>query len=104
MPFPVTSYPFPIQRALKMRVDGRIEMFDPSQFQAWSQDLQEAYHDAGQFYWGTKAAWSSGKPTFGPHSVPVILSRHCVPLSTHQKIGIRLNYYLRQEQHDEGRI
>ena len=76
--FSVTSYPFPIQRALKMRVDGRIEMFDPSQFQAWSQDLQEAYHDAGQFYWGTKAAWSSGKPTFGPHSVPVILSRHCV--------------------------
>ena len=55
--FSFTSYPFPIQRALKMRVDGRIEMFDPSQFQAWSQDLQEAYHDAGQFYWGTKAAW-----------------------------------------------
>jgi len=76
--FSVTTYAFPIQRAFTMRDDGLIEMLDASQFQVRSQDLQEAYHDAGQFYWGTKAAWLSGKPMFGEYSVPVILPRYRV--------------------------
>jgi pseudaminic acid cytidylyltransferase len=76
--FSVTSYAFPIQRAIKLNNDGRIEMFDPSQFQVRSQDLQEAYHDAGQFYWGTKNAWMSGAPIFGPNSAPVFLPRYRV--------------------------
>ena len=76
--FSVTSYAFPIQRAVKLRDDGRIEMFNPSQFQVRSQDLPEAYHDAGQFYWGTKDAWLSGTPIFGPKSAPVFLSRYRV--------------------------
>ena len=76
--FSVTSFAFPIQRAIRLRTDGRIEMFDPVQFQTRSQDLPEAYHDAGQFYWGTKSAWQSGAPIFGPGSVPVILPRYRV--------------------------
>ena len=76
--FSVTSYPFPIQRAVKLRDDGKIEMFNPSQFQVRSQDLPEAYHDAGQFYWGTRDAWLSGTPIFGPKSAPVFLSRYRV--------------------------
>ena len=76
--FSVTSFAFPIQRAINLRSDGRIDMIDPSQFQTRSQDLPEAYHDAGQFYWGTKAAWLSGAPIFGSRSVPVILPRYRV--------------------------
>ncbi len=76
--FSITSFAFPIQRAIKLRTDGRIEMFDRSQFQMRSQDLPEAYHDAGQFYWGTKDAWLSGVPIFGPNSVPVHLPRYRV--------------------------
>ena len=76
--FSVTSFAFPIQRAVKLREDGKIEMFDRSQFQMRSQDLPEAYHDAGQFYWGTKNAWLSGRPIFGPNSAPVILPRYRV--------------------------
>lgn len=76
--FSVTSFAFPIQRAITIRKDGRVEMFDPVQFQTRSQDLAEAYHDAGQFYWGTKSAWQSGAPIFGPGSVPVILPRYRV--------------------------
>ena len=76
--FSVTSYAFPIQRAIKLRDDGRIEMFDPSQFQARSQDLPEAFHDAGQFYWGTRDAWLSGAPIFGAKSAPVLLPRYRV--------------------------
>ena len=76
--FSVTSFAFPIQRAIKLGTDGRVEMFDPVQFQTRSQDLPEAYHDAGQFYWGTKSAWQSGALIFGPGSVPVILPRYRV--------------------------
>lgn len=76
--FAVTSFAFPIQRAIKLRIDGRIEMFEPGHFQTRSQDLTEAYHDAGQFYWGTKAAWLSGDPIFGSGSAPVILPRYRV--------------------------
>lgn len=76
--FSVTSFAFPIQRAIRLRTDGRVEMFDTVQFKTRSQDLPEAYHDAGQFYWGTKSAWQSGVPIFGPGSVPIILPRYRV--------------------------
>jgi len=76
--FSATSYAFPIQRAFKLREDGRIEMFEPSQFQVRSQDLPEAFHDAGQFYWGTRDAWLSGTPIFGSKSAPVFLPRYRV--------------------------
>lgn len=76
--FSITSYSFPIQRAIKLKTDGRVEMFDRSQVQMRSQDLPEAYHDAGQFYWGTKDAWLSGTPILGPNSAPVLLPRYRV--------------------------
>lgn len=50
--FSVTSFPFPIQRAIRINAAGRVEMFYPEHFNTRSQDLEEAYHDAGQFYWG----------------------------------------------------
>lgn len=53
-------------------------MFEPKQFNTRSQDLEEAYHDAGQFYWGTKEAWLTEKIIFGSESTPVILPRHRV--------------------------
>jgi len=74
----VTSFAFPIQRAIRLTRDGRMEMFDPVHYQIRSQDLPEAYHDAGQFYWGAKAAWLSGAPIFGRGSAPVILPRYRV--------------------------
>ncbi|GAB2579485.1 pseudaminic acid cytidylyltransferase [Nitrincola alkalisediminis] len=76
--FSVTSYAFPIQRALKLTTAQRVEMFYPEHFDTRSQDLEEAWHDAGQFYWGTTEAWLSGKPIFGDYSTPVVLPRHCV--------------------------
>jgi pseudaminic acid cytidylyltransferase len=76
--FSITSFPFPIQRAIKLKSNGRVEMFDETNFQTRSQDLTEAYHDAGQFYWGTRDAWLSGAPIFGPNSAPVLLPRYRV--------------------------
>ena len=48
--FSVTSYAFPIQRAIKLNKEGRVEMFQHEHYYTRSQDLCEAYHDAGQFY------------------------------------------------------
>jgi N-acylneuraminate cytidylyltransferase len=53
-------------------------MFHPELFNARSQDLEEAFHDAGQFYWGIASAWLAGKPIFSPDAAPVILPRHRV--------------------------
>lgn len=41
-----------IQRAIKLNEDGNVEMFQPENFNKRSQDFEEAWHDAGQFYWG----------------------------------------------------
>lgn len=74
----VASYPFPIQRAIRITASRRMEMFSPEHFNTRSQDLEEAFHDAGQFYWGRTAAWLAGKPLFSPDSAPIFLPRHRV--------------------------
>jgi N-acylneuraminate cytidylyltransferase len=51
-------------------------MLEPLNFNRRSQDLQEAWHDAGQFYWGKAQAWLDQKPLFTEDSVPVVLPRH----------------------------
>lgn len=76
--FSVTSYAFPIQRAIRITQNQRVEMFYPEYFNTRSQDLEEAWHDAGQFYWGTAQAWISEQPIFEEDSVPVKLPRHRV--------------------------
>ncbi len=76
--FSVTSYPFPIQRAVRITPQGRIEMFQPEQFNVRSQDLEEAFHDAGQFYWGRASAWLAEKMIFSADAAPVLLPRHQV--------------------------
>jgi N-acylneuraminate cytidylyltransferase len=76
--FSVTSFPFPIQRALRLDGAGRVEPFFPGHADSRSQDLEEAYHDAGQFYWGRPGAYLDGTPLFSPASVPVLLPRYRV--------------------------
>ena len=55
--FPVTEYPSTIQRALKLLSSGKVKPFYPEFELTRSQDLEPAYHDAGQFYWGKASAW-----------------------------------------------
>jgi pseudaminic acid cytidylyltransferase len=76
--FSVTSYAFPIQRAIKLIQGCRVEMFQPENFNTRSQDFEEAFHDAGQFYWGRAEAWLSRKVIFGPHAAAVKLPRYRV--------------------------
>lgn len=47
---PLVRFSYPIQRAVKL-VAGKTEMFYPENKTNRSQDLEPAFHDAGQFYW-----------------------------------------------------
>ena len=75
--FSMTSFPYPIQRALKMK-NEELSMFYPEYLTARSQDLEESYHDAGQFYWGRTDAFLNKLPTFSQHAQPFILPRYLV--------------------------
>ena len=48
--FSAVEFPAPIQRALYIDSKGIAKMFNPENYNKRSQDLQTAYHDAGQFY------------------------------------------------------
>ena len=76
--FTATSFAFPIQRAIKVTAENRIEMFYPEHFETRSQDLEESYHDAGQFYWGKAEAFKQQKSLFSKSATPYILPRYLV--------------------------
>ena len=47
----VTSFPYPIFRGLRRDENGFVNWFWPENELTRSNDLPEAWHDAGQFYW-----------------------------------------------------
>jgi len=71
--FSATRFGCPIQRAIKLDASGKVSMFQPEYQLTRSQDLEEAYHDAGQFYWGRASAWLKRQPIFAAHSKLVLL-------------------------------
>lgn len=76
--FSVTSYPYTIFRSLKLNANDRVEMFWPENFTKRSQDLPEAFHDAGQFYWANTAKYLVERRLFSSNSVAVPVPRHRV--------------------------
>lgn len=48
---PIVRFSYPIQRAFRQNGDFSIEMLYPEFLKTRSQDLEPAFHDAGQFYW-----------------------------------------------------
>ena len=74
----VTRFDYPIQRALRRGADGAVAMMDPALMQVRSQDLEPAWHDAGQFYWARAATWAAEVPVFGPGAHGVALPSHRV--------------------------
>ncbi len=68
----------PIQRALKVDPDGRVAMFQPEHFMTRSQDLEPAYHDAGQFYWASSSVVLDEAVGFKSNGIMMVLPRHLV--------------------------
>lgn len=69
----VTEYRFPIQRALRRDAEGRVAMFAPEYFSTRSQDLEPAWHDAGQFYLAQAETWLSEDVIFQRGSIGIAL-------------------------------
>lgn len=53
----VTTFPYAIFRSLRSNDNDEFEMFYPEHETTRSQDLPEAWHDAGQFYWADMKTW-----------------------------------------------
>ena len=51
-------------------------MFFPKHYKSRSQDLKEAYHDAGQFYWAATETWLKNKPIISRNSTPLLIPRY----------------------------
>ena len=49
-------------------------MFQPDHYVTRSQDLEEAFHDAGQFYWATPQTWGTVVNLF-EGARPILLPR-----------------------------
>ena len=76
--FTATDFAASIFRSFKKNQENGLEMFYPDFFDTRSQDLPEALHDAGQFYWGKPSAWLNGKRIFDQYSTPMIIPRYRV--------------------------
>ena len=73
--FSVTTFTFPVQRSLRIK-DNCVEPIWPEFILERSQDLEEAYHDAGQFYWGTSKAFTNEHELFSSGSLPLVIPRY----------------------------
>lgn len=101
--FSVGRFAYPIQRALKMNQEQRIEMLYPEHNKTRSQDLEEAYHDAGQFYLGNANAWLSKTGMFSGKSVPYVVPNHRVQDIDTPEDWVRAEY-MRRALRESGEL
>jgi N-acylneuraminate cytidylyltransferase len=80
--FPVTGFPSAIQRGLKRHPDGAMSSFYPENEGMRTQDLEPAYYDAGQFYWGYRDSWLKNNFIHNGGVGYVIPSWHVVDIDT----------------------
>lgn len=62
--FPAVRYSHPPQRGFIRNDDGSPKILQPEYEGTRTQDLPTVFHDAGQFYWGTREAWLEGREFF----------------------------------------
>ncbi len=70
--FPVAAFPSAIQRALRRLPNGLMEPFYSQYATTRTQDLEPAFYDAGQFYWGLPQTWMQGK-TIHQHCAGLVI-------------------------------
>ena len=72
---PVLRYPHPVERRLRIGADGRLRANAPEHLVTRTQDLEPAFHDAGQFSVGRLEAWLRSSPLADPDAVAMELGR-----------------------------
>ena len=90
----VSRFCTPIERALTVTAEGRIQMRWPEFRGTRTQEFEPAYHDAGQFYWGRAESWISESEIFGPDTCPIFLPRaRAVDIDTLEDWDFALKLY-----------
>lgn len=101
--FSAAAFGFPIQRALQVQESGCVTPFWPENMTKRSQDLTPAYQDAGQFYWGRREAWLTGKSVFGGTGLAQILPRYrVVDIDTEEDWRLAELLYQALQHYDAG--
>lgn len=72
----VTTFPFPIWRAFRISNEKQLQMIWPENMFTRSQDLEEAYHDAGQFYWARTDAIQQQHTLYLKRLAPIPIPRY----------------------------
>lgn len=71
--FPAVSFSYPIWRGLKRAGNEEFKMVWPENLNKRSQDLEEIYHDAGQWYWMSVEAFKKERKLFGDRTSCIVL-------------------------------
>ncbi|ARP94076.1 pseudaminic acid cytidylyltransferase [Bordetella genomosp. 13] len=74
----VAAYRTPIQRAYLLKEDGLVEPAMPEYMPMRSQDLPQAFFDAGQFYWARAKTWRTAGLRVWDGARPVMLDANRV--------------------------
>lgn len=69
---PVVKYSYTIFRSFKLE-NERLVMNWPENYAKRSQDLPEAYHDAGLFYWYSRKYFAEKNAGFGKEAYPYVM-------------------------------
>lgn len=99
--FSATSFDFPIQRALHITTEGKLAAMFPKSINQRSQDLTEAIHDAGQFYWASTKDWLEDGVIFGEQAKPIMLPRHRIQDLDTEEDWLRLTQIMLLKQASE---
>jgi pseudaminic acid cytidylyltransferase len=73
---PVMKFSYPIHRALNINEEGNIKMAMPEHVNTRTQDLPDAYHDTGQFYWFNVKELLKQKTLFTKNSGSIVLKEY----------------------------
>jgi pseudaminic acid cytidylyltransferase len=76
--FSATKNSFPLERCFSLKENGGVKMLNKKNYFKNSQDFQDTYRDAGQFYWGSSESWINKKIIFSKKSRVYLLSQFSV--------------------------
>lgn len=71
----VTSFASPVQRAIALSSAGWLEFLWPEFAQSRSQEIREAYHDAGHFFMGRPDAFMRHPTALSGKTLPYLIQR-----------------------------
>lgn len=75
---PVARFSYPVQRSLARDATGQVTLNAPEHADTRSQDLPEAFHDAGQWIWLRPGYLGKGAPLLGPATGSVVIDSNRV--------------------------